>query len=339
MITSGDVARVAAETGFRPEIVEKVLRLRGILVRLDRHELTRGAWLLKGGTALNLLHLDVPRLSVDIDLNYVGAQDVEGMRRARPEFERALTACCEREGCAVRRAPTEHAGGKLRLRYSSVLGGSQNLEVDVSYVARVPLWGGVRSGVRFPPGSDVQVPTLTLEELAAGKFAALVQRSAARDAFDAATLLELAPDLPQRPPFRVAFVCFVAASRADARGFRPSLPVLPELALERNLEPLLRRGPRGESPELSELASRIEERVAPVVGPLLSWSAGERRFLDRLLDEGEIDATPLHGDPGVQERISRQPMLAWKAQNVREHLGRTDRPRAARPPTGGESEA
>jgi len=29
--------------------------------------------LLKGGTALNLFLLDLPRLSVDIDLNYIGA--------------------------------------------------------------------------------------------------------------------------------------------------------------------------------------------------------------------------------------------------------------------------
>ena len=30
---------------------------------------------LKGGTALNLFVLDFPRLSVDIDLNYVGSSD------------------------------------------------------------------------------------------------------------------------------------------------------------------------------------------------------------------------------------------------------------------------
>jgi hypothetical protein len=319
MITAKDVARVAAETEFRSEVVEKVLRLHGILDRLDRHEVTRGTWLLKGGSALNLLHMDVPRLSVDIDLNYVGSEDVEGMRRARPEFERALTACCEREGCAVRRAPSEHAGGKFRLRYPSVLGGSQNLEVDVSYVARVPLWGGERSAVRFPPGSHLQVPTLTIEELAAGKFTALVQRSAARDAFDAASLLDLVPDLLQRPPFRVAFVSFVAAARADARELRPSRDLLPDLAIERDLEPLLRRGPGAEFTGRSELATWIEQKVAPAIEPLLSWSARERRFLDRLLGEGEIDAAALHDDPDVQERIRKQPMLVWKARHVREH--------------------
>ncbi|MCG2795115.1 MAG: nucleotidyl transferase AbiEii/AbiGii toxin family protein [Actinomycetia bacterium] len=32
-----------------------------------------GKLVLKGGTALNLFYLDMPRLSVDIDLNYIGA--------------------------------------------------------------------------------------------------------------------------------------------------------------------------------------------------------------------------------------------------------------------------
>ena len=90
MITSRYVEEVARAGGFRPDVVEKVLRLRNILERLDRHPVTSGSWVLKGGTALNLLYLEVPRLSVDIDINYIGEVDVDRMRAARPEFERAL---------------------------------------------------------------------------------------------------------------------------------------------------------------------------------------------------------------------------------------------------------
>jgi hypothetical protein len=128
MITVREVKRVASATQFRPDIVEKVLRLHGVLKRLTTHPMTAGSWALKGGTALNLLHLDVPRLSVDIDLNWVGSEDVEEMKRQRPDFERGMLACCEREGLSVRREPSEHAGGKFRLRYASVEGGTQNLE-------------------------------------------------------------------------------------------------------------------------------------------------------------------------------------------------------------------
>ena len=318
MITSSIVGRVASETGFRADVIEKVLRLQGILSRLDQHEITHGTWLLKGGTALNLVHLDVPRLSVDIDVNYVGADDVEGMRRARPDFERALASCCAREGCDVRRAPSEHAGGKFRLRYPSVLGGSQNLEVDVSYVARVPMWGGLRSSLRFPPGSGLEVPTLTFEELAAGKFAALIQRSAARDAFDAANVLTLMPDLVQRPTFRIAFVCFVAGSRTDPRQLQRPDVVLSDRTIEQDLAPLLRRDREGGDSTSHGLRDWIAQTVGSALEPLFAWSTREDRFLERLLDHGEVTAETLHDDPDVQDRIRRQPMLNWKAQHVRE---------------------
>ena len=323
MITSRTVLETAAETGFRSEVVEKVLRLRGILNRLDGHPSSKGMWVLKGGTALNLVYLDVPRFSVDIDVNFVGAEDVEGMRRARPDFERGLTACCEREGCSVRRTPSEHAGGKFRLRFASVLGGSQNLEVDVSYVARVPLLGVERRPTRFPPGSELEVPTLTLEELAAGKFTALLQRSAARDAFDAASLLEIAPDLLARPGFRMAFVCSIAASRHDCRSLEVPAAPLDGRAIARELEPMLRRTAEGGVPDCDELMEWIDGKLRPARESLLAWSQDERRFLDRLLDEGEIEPERLHPDPTVQERVRMQPMLRWKAQNVREHRGRT----------------
>jgi len=44
----------------------------------------------KDGTALNLFHFDVPRLSVDIDLNYVGAIDRDTMLAEKPKAEQAV---------------------------------------------------------------------------------------------------------------------------------------------------------------------------------------------------------------------------------------------------------
>ena len=56
------------------------------------------------------------------------------------------------------------------------------------------LLGRRRRASRFPPGSDLEIPTLAIEELAAGKLTALLHRSVARDAFDAASLRGKAHD-------------------------------------------------------------------------------------------------------------------------------------------------
>jgi hypothetical protein len=42
-------------------------------------------------------------------------------------------------------------------------------------------------------------------------------------------------------------------------------------------------------------------------------------FLDRLLDEAEIQPSLLTSDQGLQERINRHPLLEWKALNVRQY--------------------
>jgi hypothetical protein len=66
----------------------------------------------------------------------------------------------------------------------------------------------------------------------------------------------------------------------------------------------------------------MRDRLRTAKDSLLTWSASERGFLDLLLDEGVIDATLLHSDRTVQGRVLAQPMLRWKAQNVREHRAR-----------------
>ena len=96
---------MASAEGFDPPALEKVLRLMNLLNMLNAHPYLKGKWILKGGTALNLFLLRMPRLSVDIDLNYVGALDRETMLDERLKVEQAVQAVCSREGFNVRRVP------------------------------------------------------------------------------------------------------------------------------------------------------------------------------------------------------------------------------------------
>ncbi|MCP4647181.1 MAG: nucleotidyl transferase AbiEii/AbiGii toxin family protein, partial [bacterium] len=104
-------------TGFRPDVLEKVFHLLGLLDAIRSHPFLKGKLVLKGGTALNLFVFDVPRLSVDIDLNYIGAIDREAMLSESPGIELAMQAVFSREGFKIMRMPGEHAGGKWCLRY------------------------------------------------------------------------------------------------------------------------------------------------------------------------------------------------------------------------------
>lgn len=134
--SASQILSIARPDGFDAGMIEKVLHLVHLLNNLNSHPSLRGKWALKGGTAPNLFVLRHPRLSIDIDLNYIGALEREEMLADRPKIERAIQAVFSREGFSVRRVPEEHAGGKWRLHYSSFTGQTANLDMDLNFMYR-----------------------------------------------------------------------------------------------------------------------------------------------------------------------------------------------------------
>ena len=275
---------------------------------------------MKGGTALNLFYFDVPRLSVDIDLNYIGAADRETMLVERPKLEQVVQAVCSREGLTVKRMPSEHAGGKWRLTYVASTGGSGNLELDVNFMLRAPLWTP-KIAECFPVGSFKAAPVTVLDphELCAGKLAALLARSANRDVFDAHRLL-VAPDL-DHARLRLGFVVYGGMNRKDWRTVSPEDVKGDPVDAPRDLAPMLRADlapARGDITKwLDQLVAECRERLA-IVLPL---QARELEFLERLNGAGDIAPESLTDDPAMQALIRDQPGLKWKALNVKKRLG------------------
>jgi predicted nucleotidyltransferase component of viral defense system len=189
-ISKKELLGEALKTGFRPGIMEKVWHLMAILDGISVHPFLRERLVLKGGTALNLFFFDLLRLSVDINLNYIGQLDRQEMLTESPEVEKALEAIFQREGLSIRRIPEKHAGGKWQLCNGGVLGGNGNLEVDLNYMFRVPLYEIDKKRSHSIGGRRTkEIPLLDLHELGAGKLSALFGRHASRDLFDAHQLL------------------------------------------------------------------------------------------------------------------------------------------------------
>ena len=314
-LTLQDLRREAAETGFPAETLEKSIRLVSVLNAARSHPFLKTRIALKGGTALNLFVFDVPRLSVDIDLNYVGAPDREAMLAERPKVEQALQAVCNREGLTVTGLPAEHAGGKWRLTYAAASGRSGNLELDVNYLLRTPLWPTVIADSR-PVGSfrATQVPLLDLHEIAAGKLAALLSRHASRDVFDAVEVLRRR-DLDVAK-LRLGFVVYGGFNRKDWRIVSTKDVKLDLAELKSQLLPTLRPGALGRT-KAKALVSDCRDLLAAV----LPLARNEREFIERLNESGEIVSSLLTREREMQKIIEAHPALRWKAINVRKHRG------------------
>lgn len=318
--SSSEVSPIVEATGFKAEMVEKVLHLLNLLNLLNSHPFLKGKWVLKGGTALNMFMLAIPRLSVDIDLNYIGALDREEMLAERPRIEQAAQAVFSREGFTTKRVPNEHAGGKWRLSYQSFTGQSGNLEVDMNFMFRQPLWD-IQPADSHPLG-DFQarnIPVLDIHELAAGKLAALMARGQARDLFDCHRILSM--DDLEKDRLRIAFVTYGGMNRKDWRTVAIEDVDFDAAELTRLLVPTLHVRESKEQVSPAEYGARLVRECREGLSAVLPFTDAERAFLDRLLDRGVIDPTLLTADASLQRRIQGQPLLQWKALNVRRHKG------------------
>jgi hypothetical protein len=297
-------------TGFAPSVVDKVERLLEVLSALREDPFLGELFVLHGGTALNLFHDRLPRLSVDIDLMFAGAVEVEDMRVMRPEVHARFREVVGGLGYVVQAANQEHSGQTYRVKYPG-----NYVKVDVSYLSRVALL----EPESLPcPFADPQVsfPVLQIAELAAGKVKAVMERVAARDLFDLHRLSLQAPGLLNESLARA--VALRAICTADAFPLMSSptealkrFQVLPpELA-----EPLAAMLRTDESLDYSLML----EAVRHWLSPLERRSPAEVEFARSLAEDAKYRPELLFADwPEVLERARRDPVMAWKVQNLAE---------------------
>lgn len=311
--------RCANDTGFGVSALDKVVRLGEVAAEVGRHGLLGRSLALKGGTALNLAFGPPGRLSVDLDFNYVAAVEREAMLRDRPLVERALTEIARKLGYRVQSSSDSFAGRKLYLHYRSALGPEDRIEIDLNFLLRVPLAPTARREL-WQPG-ELERPSLVcvaVDELLIGKLCALLDRGAARDAWDVANLAPEVSAAFGQALFRKRFVALAGTLDHSPESYRQERLEgrLTQSAIDSELVPMLARG----GAILAEdLASRAWNRVAP----LLVLSDSERRFIARL-EAGELRTELLFADdPDEARRMSAHPALLWKARNALEHRERT----------------
>ena len=309
--------RIAGETGHQPGTVEKVLRLLDLLTEINRDPFLTGRLVLKGGTALNVFHLDLDRLSVDIDLNYIGGLDRAVMVRERQDVDAAINRLLASQGYSIRRQPDEHAGGKWLSRFNSALGGNATLEVDINYMDRLPLFGVARMESRNLGGIQARsILVLDIHEIVAGKIVALVDRRTARDLFDTRNILSI--EGLDWTRIKTTILAVGACRRADWRNASTNAIMNPAESADKLLFCL----PQDYFAEYEDTDAWIDETVALCrerLGFLFNLSANEQAFLDGVLDRGEINTDLLETDPETRKRVNSMPMLAWKALHVRKH--------------------
>ena len=178
------IVELSDKTGFIKDNIEKALRLIEILEFIFSTK-WKDKLVLKGGTGINLLYRDVERLSVDIDLDYIGDSRDE-MIEDREQIKTFLSNYLFSKNYALSSKSRESfALSSMVFQYTNNASNIDNIKVEVNYLNRVHIFGVNQKCINnklYNGKADIKV--LNEDELYATKMNALLNRAKARDLFD-----------------------------------------------------------------------------------------------------------------------------------------------------------
>lgn len=177
--------------GFSQEIKEKIKRLCDLLESIGQSGFLSNRLSLYGGTALNFLYLDQPRLSEDIDFNYRHI-DEEDWGKVRDKIDEDLKWIIDSLGYEDEQLKInpKHNQCRFHLSYTSKRRIENDIKIEIGYMRRYPdlKEDTVKSFEHLTKGKKIEVMTPKKEELFANKFATMISRSRPylnpRDIFD-----------------------------------------------------------------------------------------------------------------------------------------------------------
>lgn len=178
MVTKAELVSIARKQKLPLGLIEKDFVLTLVLREIYSSPF-KNSLVFKGGTALHKLYLH-ERLSVDLDFTELEDLDIDA-------FKNVLII--KEINSEIKKVVRPEASISIDLKYISLLNYPDSIKVDIS-LREKPLLELKDAVLKSPYFSDFQVKTFQIEEMAAEKLRALVQRKRPRDYFDMWVLLK-----------------------------------------------------------------------------------------------------------------------------------------------------
>lgn len=303
------IAARAEELGFIRDTLEKVYRLADILEYLNSNPLLKDSLALKGGTSINLTIFNLPRLSVDIDLDFIKNVSREDMLQEREKINRDIFKYMQTQGYALNpKTKNPHSLDSWVFDYTNIGGNRDNIKIEINYSMRSHIFlNEKRTIVTEHFRSEYRVSSLTAIEIFASKINALLNRAAARDLYDINNLVYYKLfDESEYSLLRKSVVFYAAVSaKTINRSFDTvMIDKLSKYKIRTDLLPVIRRK---ESFELEAAKSRVKAFIKD----LMTLTPDEALFLD-FFEIKQYKPELLFNDEEILERIKNHPMVLWK---------------------------
>lgn len=305
----------AKEYGVVRDTFEKVCRLRDVLRFFDEAPLLRNNLSLKGGTAINLLFFNLPRLSVDIDLDFCQNVSREEMLSTRNKITELLGKYMTAEGYVLSpKSKSPHSLDSFVYEYINSAGVKDNLKIEINYSLRSHVFTTQRIKLK----SDMieggfEVNTVAPTEIYASKTVALMTRAAARDLYDMNYMIRYSLfDENELELYRKCVIFYLAvATETPPLEFNfSSIDTITPHKITTDLKPVIR------DRDIFALDA-AKSTVRNFLNDNLYVSEKELEFLKNFKN-GYYCPELLFDDKDTLGRITAHPMAIWKTTKNRD---------------------
>lgn len=306
--SKAELAAKAAECNFIRDTLEKVMRLADILAFINDDPITKGKLALKGGTAINLIVFDLPRLSVDIDLDFCGEHTRDEMLEQRESITLEIKRYMASQGYILSPQSKErHSLDSFVYRYRNLGGVNDNIKIEINY--------SLRSHIFEPTIRKIAVDKLELAgevlclepmELFAAKINALLSRATVRDLYDVHKMIKSDLFSDEQELFRKSIVAYTVISQETVPESY-DLARIDTITLRKVRSDLLPVIQKGEHVPLDEMKQKVKGYLIE----LLRLTDEERTFLMTFKNR-EFKPELLFTEQDIIDRLKRHPMIEWK---------------------------
>lgn len=302
---------IAKQNGYNANTLEKVIRLVDVLHYLNEDVFLRQHLALKGGTALNLTVFDLPRLSVDIDLDFATNLSKNDMLGCREDIKRKIEDYMTANGYwSNPKSKSPHALDSFVFSYRNAAGNQDNLKVEINYMLRSHLFNCEQSFAKVDCLHLMQpVQTISTLDLLASKTAALINRSTPRDLYDFKNILDhglISPDNQDVYRKSVAFYLAISSQKISLPISFFDIENINYYKIKTELLPVIK------NTDFFNLQS-TKDVVVQSLANFLSFEKPELEFLQNF-SHGQYTPELLFQDPSILQRIKEHPMALWKTQ-------------------------
>lgn len=307
-----EIAAKANEMKFVRDTFEKVLRLTNILDYLNKNPITKNSLALKGGTAINLTIFNLPRLSVDIDLDYTGDISRDEMLIKREQVTADIKTYMITQNYALSsKSKSRHSLDSFIFTYTNTGGMNDNIKIEINYSIRCHIYEPeIRPIITNFITNKQEVFTVVPMEIFAGKINALLSRSAARDLYDTYNMIKVGLfNDSEYDLLRKCIIFYTAISQKEIPSqYRyEAINTITNHKIKTDLLPVIKKG------EVVPL-DVMKESVISFIDNLMVLTENEKLFLN-LFSRKVYKPELLFNDEKIIARIKNHPMVQWKMQD------------------------